>query len=250
MPEAWTALAECPIPPQQSLEESNASLLADLYRAAQNERTAMLSLNRGGLNVVGEILKGQGTFYEMNHYPENDVFDDQSHAQYYYHAHREAEHGHFHTFVRRAAIPSHIKPAPHFQRSEPLPKVDDEIAHLICISMNADGVPIGLFAVNRWVTDESWYSAEDTIQLIDKFKVDHANPNLAVNQWLTNFLHLYKPQIESLLFHRDQVIEAWQKKHTDKDVLEDRALEVTGYIPIDVQQWTNDVVASQKDTNL
>ena len=172
----------------------------------------MLSLSRGGLNVVGEILKGQGTFYEMNHYPEEDVFDDQSHAQYYYHAHREDEHGHFHTFVRRAAIPSQIHPASGFQRSDPGPLADDALAHLIGISMDSEGVPKGLFATNRWVTDESWYSAEDTIAFLDRFRVEHASPNLAVNQWLTSFMRLCRPHIELLLRHRDQVIDARHKR--------------------------------------
>ena len=241
----WTALPECPIPSLRSPAELNTELLDDLCQAATDESAAMRSLNRGGLNVVGEILKGQGTFYEMNHYPEEDVFDDKSHAQYYYHAHREGEHGHFHTFVRRAAIPATIQPASGFQRSEPLPQAADELAHLICISMDSDGVPIGLFAVNRWVTDESWYSAEDSIRLLGSFRVDHASPNLAVNQWLTSFMQLCKPQIELLLRHRDQVVEAWQRNHPERDVLEDRALEITGYMPIDIQQWAAEIQNTQ-----
>lgn len=245
MPTTWTALPEYPIPPLRLPSELDADLLVDLCQSAIDERAAMQSLNRGGLNVVGEILKGQGTFYEMNHYPEDDVFDDQSHSQYYYHAHRGGEHGHFHTFVRRAAIPAHIQPASGFQRSEPCPAVMDELAHLICISMDSQGLPTGLFAVNRWVTDESWYSAKDTIELLDRFSIAHAKPNLAVNQWLTAFMRLYRPQIESLLLHRDQVIEAWQQSHPEQDVLEDRALEITGYLPIDIQQWPAALLSTQ-----
>ncbi|MFT6916977.1 MAG: hypothetical protein ACJAWL_003321 [Motiliproteus sp.] len=239
MSKTWTALPECPIPPLQIPTGRVVGELEVLCQAADNEQAAMRSLSRGGLNVIGEILKGQGTFYEMNHYPEDDVFDDQSHAQYYYHAHREAEHGHFHTFIRRAAIPANIQPASGFKRSEPLPQAADELAHLICISMNKDGLPIGLFATNRWVTDESWYSAEETISLVDQFRIEHASPNLAVNQWLTNFMRLCRPQIELLLRHRDQIIGAWQNKHPERDVLEDRSLEITGYLPIDVPQWVS-----------
>ncbi|WP_367026078.1 hypothetical protein ABZN20_17320 [Methylococcus sp. ANG] len=59
-------------------------------------------LRKGGLNIVGEVLRDQGTFYELDHYPKDDVFDDESRCQYYYHAHRpdSGEHGHFHTFMR------------------------------------------------------------------------------------------------------------------------------------------------------
>ncbi len=40
-----------------------------------------------GGNIVGEALRGQGTFYEWNHYPKGDVYDSETHPQYYYHAH-------------------------------------------------------------------------------------------------------------------------------------------------------------------
>ena len=130
-----------------------------------------------------------------------------------------------------------IHPASGFQRSDPGPLADDALAHLIGISMDSEGVPKGLFATNRWVTDESWYSAEDTMAFLDRFRVEHASPNLAVNQWLTSFMRLCRPHIELLLRHRDQVIDAWQRNHPERDVLEDRALEITGYLPIDIPQW-------------
>lgn len=41
---------------------------------------------KGGLNVVGEVPKGQGKFHKLNHDPKADVFDGDSHAQYYRHA--------------------------------------------------------------------------------------------------------------------------------------------------------------------
>ena len=67
-------------------------------------------------NIVGELLKGEGTFYEWNHYPDGDVYDRDSHSQYYYHAHaageRRGEHGHFHAFLRPGGMPPGIAPAP------------------------------------------------------------------------------------------------------------------------------------------
>jgi hypothetical protein len=76
-----------------------------------------------------------------------------------------------------------------------LKPVKDELAHLICISINAYGLPQGLFVVNRWVSDESWYSTEETIALVDRFRVGHATPHFAVNQWITAFMALCRPQI-------------------------------------------------------
>lgn len=71
-------------------------------------------LQKGGLNIVGEVLKGQGEFYELEHYPKDDVFDRETNSQYYYHAHRAGtnENGHFHTFLRQPGIPAGISPVP------------------------------------------------------------------------------------------------------------------------------------------
>ena len=55
-------------------------------------------LAKTGDNIVGELLRHQGTFYEWNHYPKGDIFDHATHSQYFYHAHvkgqRKGEHGH------------------------------------------------------------------------------------------------------------------------------------------------------------
>src|SRR3546814_14192456 len=68
-------------------------------------------------NLVGELLKNNGTFYEWDHYPPGDVYDHETHGQYYYHAHAadqrfDGEHGHFHTFVRPKGMPPGVRPAP------------------------------------------------------------------------------------------------------------------------------------------
>lgn len=192
-------------------------------------------LLRGGLNVVGEILRGHDAFVEMEHYPPDDVFDADSHAQYYYHAHRgAAEHGHFHTFLRAGGMPDGVAPAKVVEASEPWPEGEEAISHLVAVSMDAWGEPIGLFACNRWVTGESWYAAEDVIRMLDRFEIDHAWPSWPANRWLGAMLRLYRPWIEGLLRHRDAVVAAWQRAHPGTDVFEDRALEITGYLPVSV----------------
>jgi len=62
--------------------------LKKLIEAGNELDNCARALTKGGINVVGEVLRGQGTFYEMDHYPEGDVYDPDHHAQYYYHAHR------------------------------------------------------------------------------------------------------------------------------------------------------------------
>jgi hypothetical protein len=232
----WSALPEIPLvpPTAEALDDATRD---GLRTAGQTAQAAIGILKQEGLNLVSAILRDQGTFYEMNHYPEDDVYDPKSACQYYYHAHREGEHGHFHTFVRRMSMPESLRPAPGFKRSEPLPKRDDELAHLVCISMDAYGLPQGLFSVNRWVSDESWYTADETIALLDRFRIDGGYPHFAVNQWLTQFMTSCRLQIAALLLHRDSIMDAWQRAHPERDVLEDRELEMTGYLPFDMSHW-------------
>lgn len=194
-------------------------------------------LKKGGLNIVGEVLKGQGTFYEFDHYPGGDVYDEESHAQYYYHAHRglAGEHGHFHTFLRKDAIPEHMEPAPYDGAAE-WPSGSDAVCHLVAISMDVYGFPIGLFSTNRWVTDEVWYPGNEVIEILDRFVIDHAYPSWPVNRWMSAMFCLFRPEIEALIVQRDAAVAAWREAFPDVDVFEDRKLEVTGEIRISVKE--------------
>ncbi|MGF1608082.1 MAG: hypothetical protein ACFCUQ_01705 [Kiloniellales bacterium] len=200
-------------------------------------------------NVVGELLRGQGTFYEWDHYPPGDVYDAETHGQYYYHAHPPdqrfpGEHGHFHTFLRPKGMPPGIKPAPlpgvEPQGVEPggvEPRgANDALSHLVAVAMDAKGVPTRLFTVNRWVTGETWYRASDVARMIDHFKIDHARPSWPVNRWITALVRLFKPQVLELLTARDQAVAAWARHHPGVDVYEDRNLEVTSFVDISIEQ--------------
>lgn len=219
------------------LSSEPAERLRQMSEAGKRILRTYKQLEKAGSNVVGRVLAHQGTFYEHDHYPKGDVYDDETKSQYYYHAHRaeSGEHGHFHTFVRAAAIPGGIEPAP-YDGTADRPLGDEAICHLVAVSMNRPGFPEGLFTVNRWVTAETFYAADDAIAILDRFAIDHVYPCLAVNWWLTDMLRLFRPQIAALLVERDQVIGAWQRKHPDRDVYEDRELEVTSALPVDVDK--------------
>jgi len=188
-------------------------------------------LERGGINLVSEVLRGQGEFVEYEHYPKNDVYDSGSRAQYYYHAHRADEHGHFHTFLRVGASPENGDDSPVVDGSDP-----GEAVHLIGISMDAYGWPISLFAANRWVCGGAWLPAAEVITLLPRFRIDHAYPSWPVNRWIGAMMVLFRPHIEALVTHRDAVIDGWARTHPERDVFEDRELEVTGYLPISVEE--------------
>ncbi len=195
----------------------------------------LLKKNETHGNVVREVLNDQGTFYELEHYPKGDVHDSDSHSQYFYHAHRgiDGENGHFHTFLRAKGMPGKPKPAP-YSGKEKWPSGDDALSHLIAVSMDPKGYPIGLFSTNRWVTGETWYKADDVIAMLDHFNMDLLYPSWPVNIWITSTMQLFRPQIEQLLKERDQSIEHWRDTHPDVDVFEDRELEVTSSLLIDV----------------
>jgi hypothetical protein len=218
-----------------SLDDLDASARRALLEAGKEVLECRRVLVKGGLNVVGEVLRGQGDFVEMEHYPREDVFDADTHAQYYYHAHRgPVEHGHFHTFLRAAGMPAGVAPLAWPTASEAWPAGEDAISHLVAISMDDWGDPIGLFATNRWVTGEAWHEADAVIRMLDRFGIDHAWPSWPTNRWLGAMLRLYRPWIEALIRHRDAVVAARLRETSAIDVFEDRSLEITGYLPISV----------------
>ncbi len=207
-------------------------------------------LAKTGDNIVGELLRNQGTFYEWDHFPPGDVYDQETHGQFYYHAHPanqrfEGEHGHFHTFLRPKGMPKSVSPAsvPDFQK----PKGDnDALSHLIAISMTGAGLPLRLFSVNRWVTGEIWYVADDVIKMLEHFEIDHARPSWPVNRWITAMVRLFRPQIRELLEMRDQTVASWQGARSVKNVYEDRDLEVTSFVDIDIDRQVEAIAKALK----
>lgn len=227
--------------------------LADKTKLDQGELRTLLAagdeihecyrvLSKARMNVVGECLKNQGAFLKFNHYPKGDVYDQETHAQYYYHTHRgiENEHGHFHTFMRAKGMPEGAQPVP-YDGDVAWPSGKDAVSHIVAISMDKYGYPIGLFATNRWVTGETWYSAGDVIAMADNYNIDHAYPNWPVNRWITAMFRLFRHEIVSLVRHRDEVIEQWSREHESVDTFEDRELEITGFIPVTVEDQLEDI---------
>lgn len=236
-PKAADPVVPPPEPPDPSA--SDAAERECMLEAGRDIRECYRVLERADLNVVGEILRGQGDFIELEHYPRDDVFDADNHSQYYYHAHRgtDGEHGHFHTFVRTGELADPPSPAVYPRASEAWPAGNKAVAHLVGISMDDWGYPIGLFATNRWVTDETWYPAETLIDLLPHFLIDHAYPSWPTNRWISAMLRLFRPHVRTLLLHRDSTIAAWRRADPECDVLENRRLEVTGYLTVSVDEW-------------
>ncbi|SHF21840.1 hypothetical protein SAMN02745148_02072 [Modicisalibacter ilicicola DSM 19980] len=206
--------------------------LRRMHEAAQEALKCQRVLKKVGLNLVGELLKGQGEFLEFNHFPDGDVYDRDTGSQYYYHAHRgSGEHGHFHVFHRP---PEDNRPG---ELADP--------THLVAISMDAWGEPIGLFTTNRWVTGETWRNAADTLALARAFELDHAWPSWPVNRWVSAMIVAFYPYLEVLIEHRDREIAVLEQSGI-QDVHENRAFEVIGQLPISLPGWEKRLAARLK----
>lgn len=230
--------------------------LEDMVAAGEEVMEIERILAKTEDNVVGELLKGQGTFYEWNHYPDGDVYDADTGSQFFYHAHpadeRIGEHGHFHTFLRPVGMPTGVRPAslPDLQ----LPKDEnDALSHLIGISMDSWGKATRLFTTNRWVTGEVWYGAKDVIAMAALFEIGHSQPSWPVNRWLNTLFRLYLPDIVALVRERDTTMGAWENQPLPIDeetgapvssVFENRQLEVTSYLKISVPDRLATVVSA------
>ncbi len=214
-----------------------------MMRAGERIIECYRLLAKSDVNVVGEVLRGQGEFFEWDHYPPGDVYDFETHAQYYYHAHPPegrvekfgAEHGHFHTFLRPKGMPKGAKPAPVPDYEEPEGD-NDALTHFIGVATNRAGFPIRLFTTNRWVTGETWYTAKTVISMLDRFEMDMAWPSMPVNIWITAMLRLFRPDIETLLMERDRMVADWERDHPGKNVYEDRDLDITSIRNISVER--------------
>lgn len=178
------------------------------HRAAQEMGYCEHVLAKSGTGVLLRILPADGPVM-WKHYPEKDVYDPATGAQWYYHCHDDSaeqnEHGHFHCFVRTQGK-------------------DGPACHLIAVGVDARGRLRRLFTVNQWVTGGDWYDAEATNELLDRFNVEMADPDYLVNRWLTAVVTHYENEIALLNRERDQRLQSLERPLAE--VLQDRSIEV------------------------
>lgn len=222
-----------------------------------------------------EALQGSASACAWRHYPEGDGYDPVSHAQYFFHAHPPGarrllegggdEHGHFHTFLRARGMPPGVRPLvmPEFAVAEnpaapqaPLVpsapqtaagEAIDPWSHLVAIAIDTAGEPRHFFTTNRWVTGETWYPAAEVAQMLDRFALGESSssPSPLLDCWIVALLGLYRPQLCALLARRDAAVMDWRRRRRAKvHVLEDRRLEVTSALAIDLDDQIGRVEAA------
>lgn len=127
-----------------------------------------------------------------------------------------------------------VEPVP-YDGEATWPSESEALSHLIAISMDPKGFALGLFTVNRWVTGEAWYAADNVCDMVDSFEIDHAQPSWPVNRWVTGMLRLFSPLVKDLVRDRDRVVDAWRQNHPG-DVFQDKKLEITSQQDVSVDK--------------
>ena len=207
------------------------TLFADTLQGARDSVSAFADATAASGSLLQSWIEGREVI-EFDHYPPDDVVDLRHGSQFYYHSHRDGdrEHGHLHLFWHAGASGRrrYLRPGqPRWTRSAP--------THLVAISLDARGLPVGLFTVNRWVTEGHWFDASTTMSFVDRFALDAVEGHEHSSRWLTGFVRLYRPLIEALLVKRDQRL---ARRSDLETALSDHRLEVLSLAPID---WAADL---------
>ena len=174
-------------------------------------------------------------------YPDPDVTDRRHGSQFFYHSHRHGalEHGHVHLFCHATASGKRryvSRERNSWQRTAP--------SHLFGISLDNRGLPIGLFTVNRWVTDGYWFDAATTLEMVRRFRVVVGGEHDVSSEWLTGFVGMYLPLVDRLLQRRDAILRKAVGALSMAELLEDHQHEVLSTIRID---WLRDIESLESE---
>lgn len=201
-----------------------------------------------GQSILQYMLKNNEIHYKNKHYPTGDRIDFKSGGQYFYHCHRENtitdEHGHFHCYLRKQRIPETLSPI--YIPKNPI-KPEQQMTHVIAISLNRLGQPIRLFTVNYWVTREVAYSAKHAQYLSTSFKIDIQKTSRwkVIDTWVEGLVQIFVPQIVWLQNLRDHKISLLQQtKSTKKNIFEDKTIEEISSIDIDLIKQVDWIINS------
>ena len=162
---------------------------SNLWLAAQELANIQMRYAETGRTLNEAALCGAKDFIEWQHYPINDLVDEHSGYEFYYHAHSadempKGEHGHFHVIKRDA----------------------QRFHHLIGISLDQKGLPVRLFTTNQWVTGEEMMDSGAAINFIKEFELTTKGRMAPVSKWIGALIQLFAVEIEGLLIERDQKI--------------------------------------------
>jgi hypothetical protein len=171
-------------------------------------------LERRGTSVIDLITEGQPVEPWRLYPGEDGIFDRQTHCQFYYHSHgSDHEAGHLHT-VRLFA---------------------DHTAHLVAISMSRAAWPQALFTLNLWAIGDQYESAANLRRYAGGFQLrERVGPSPLV-RFVNLVFRAFGPEIARLQEEKIATLAAHRAAHPDRDVFEDRSLEILSRADIDVR---------------
>jgi hypothetical protein len=194
---------------------SSTTLAKNLYSkaviSAQNFKQKIIdiieSLKEEGSNLVKKVLNGKKYIRDpYTHYPyDGGITDTDTGCRIFFHAHRDNEYGHFHTFV-----------------------TDDngDLVHLVLISMNEDGKPFGISTVNRWVTDDKYVNADVLKSYLKSFQMEASLfKEKRIVEFIKLILNAYEKEIFELFDERDKWVQNYINTNY-REPFEDRDFEV------------------------
>ena len=199
-------------------------------QAAAELVAATAAMFAEGVPLMRRLLPSGSELEAWANYPGGGLLCPASGSRAFYHVHppgeREAgEHGHFHFFLPRSAMDDRAAPliAPPDADS-----AEHDFVHIAALAIDASGLPLRWFTVNRWVTDEWLFPATAVSAGLGRFSLAGAGGDALVNRWLTAAVHVWRPVIVDLLERRDARLAAARYDG------EDRALEVLSSAPADL----------------
>ena len=211
--------------------------VAGAVRNARDSVAAFSEATAASGSLIQSWVQGREVI-EYEHYPPNDIVDRRRGSQFYYHAHRDGdlEHGHLHLFWHATASGRRRR-----LREGQAAWARTAPSHLLAVSLDASGLPVGLFTVNRWVTDGHWFDADTTLSFVDRFSLQLDGEHATSARWITAFVRFYRPCIAALLAQRDQRL---ARRRDRSQALDDHRLEVLSLLRLD---WAADLDAIEAE---
>lgn len=220
-PAGQVPLPAVPTPALLRMAEAGRTLLETTRMLARSGRTLAMLMN--GAETFGPERRAC--------WHAETVTDAESGARFLFHRHTDAapdEAGHFHCFAQVDG------PAAEAGGPRPLQR-GNGLAHIVAVVIDRQGLPIGLFTTNRWVTDETWQQAAPLRRLADRFAVNAPGPLMAAGIWLGATLRLFRAEISQLLAERDAAIRQRLAAFPDRDPFEDRGFAEPSCLAISVE---------------
>lgn len=174
-------------------------------------------LKKEGSSITKKTLNHKKYVKDSSvHYPyDGSVEDTETHCQVFFHAHRDDEYGHFHTFINNTK---------------------GELVHLIMISMDKKGTPTAISTLNRCVTGDYYVETAELKSLFIQFKMNHdLFPDIRIIEFIENIFIGYKDLIFELFDEREQSIKSYIKQNSSEP-FDDENIEVLSSRAIDLNR--------------